>query len=335
MRGSPSSCIDFLDVRRIIPAHAGLTNRFGPGFYQSRDHPRACGAHCNAFDLVRIHKGSSPRMRGSPLRLIWLIPCGGIIPAHAGLTCLDRWFRNVAEDHPRACGAHGQYYGKAGVYGGSSPRMRGSLERDLQPIPSRGIIPAHAGLTKHYLCLLYTRRDHPRACGAHVCLTLPMSTAPGSSPRMRGSHPRELHLQADAGIIPAHAGLTAIGGGFSGLGGDHPRACGAHISVDFLDVPILGSSPRMRGSRDVRAEDCRAFGIIPAHAGLTRDVGRGLCVLWDHPRACGAHPHRRRRRAARQGSSPRMRGSQLLSPTFIASLGIIPAHAGLTPAACG
>ena len=71
----------------------------------------------------------------------------GIIPAHAGLTEDDAGVTCLDWDHPRACGAHFRGILKKIMIMGSSPRMRGSLEKYLVAAGVDGIIPAHAGLT--------------------------------------------------------------------------------------------------------------------------------------------------------------------------------------------
>ena len=96
-------------------------------------------------------------------------------------------------------------------------------------------------------------------------------------------------------------------------------------------------------------------GIIPAHAGLTSAAAAHGLRVEDHPRGCGAHVKPSSGAASRagsprgcgahsmddikahmhQGSSPRVRGSRTVSSMSIASRGIIPAGAGLTPAAPG
>ena len=86
----------------------------------------------------------------------------------------------------------------------------------------------------------------------------------------------------------------------------------------------------MRGSRLAHIDQFPDDGIIPAHAGLT-DV---TYVFWgrngDHPRACGAHARSRAVKPVTSGSSPRMRGSPSRKCSLKQTIGIIPAHAGLT-----
>ena len=111
--------------------------------------------------------GSSPRMRGSLSLVAAACALFGIIPAHAGLTLIHHLVSSFRRDHPRACGAHRSSSMVTSLILGSSPRMRGSLSFSGLSGASRGIIPAHAGLTAYSKPPYSTRGDHPRACGAH------------------------------------------------------------------------------------------------------------------------------------------------------------------------
>ncbi len=211
--------------------------------------------------------------------------------------------------------------------------MRGSLIRAFSDARELGIIPAHAGLTQRQAAGQHDQRDHPRACGAHINVTLRSDAAEGSSPRMRGSPVMVLCMQLLTGIIPAHAGLTPAWRTFSAMIRDHPRACGAHLAFSRLQHMTAGSSPRMRGSLVSIGDACVDVGIIPAHAGLTYTVRHCSIRCRDHPRACGAHGRLASLPPSRRGSSPRMRGSPSMLPALPAAAGIIPAHAGLTETA--
>ncbi len=151
-----------------------------------------------------------------------------IIPAHAGLTSgAAIWWRRPW-DHPRACGAHSGFALGLACPRGSSPRMRGSRKFLHAYLPTGGIIPAHAGLTSFLHLQPRWRRDHPRACGAHIFFAFAAEVAAGSSPRMRGSLHTVGVLVELLRIIPAHAGLT-VGRQIADRDiMDHPRACGAH-----------------------------------------------------------------------------------------------------------
>ena len=86
----------------------------------------------------------------------------------------------------------------------------------------------------------------------------------------------------------------------------------------------------MRGARDGCESVSVALGIIPAYAGSTkrRDGGQGR--QRDHPRVCGEHAAKARRRGLVSGSSPRMRGARDNGRERLRAEGIIPAYAGST-----
>ena len=70
----------------IIPAYAGNTGFNTDEKLHLRDHPRVCGEH--VLDRIdnRRDPGSSPRMRGTLIRILEESYADGIIPAYAGNT---------------------------------------------------------------------------------------------------------------------------------------------------------------------------------------------------------------------------------------------------------
>ena len=193
----------------------------------------------------------------------------GIIPAHAGNTQTGQPCTNV--------------------YLGSSPRMRGT--RYLRAVNRRidGIIPAHAGNTWRRCRAQSWEKDHPRACGEHPMSNPLPHRYVGSSPRMRGTRIRSSSSATTAGIIPAHAGNTSPAATPTTRSRDHPRACGEHTLSAVSALVLAGSSPRMRGTRSAVSRSSWQAGIIPAHAGNTKDEVLADCIVRDHPRACGEH----------------------------------------------
>ena len=193
---------------------------------------------------------------------------------------------------------------------GSSPRMRGTLKRVHRHRHATRIIPAYAGNTNDADSYSTARRDHPRVCGEHDHHLGVVPVVQGSSPRIRGTLIHFRLATHGAGIIPAYAGNTYDGVGYSRPDRDHPRVCGEHRKRRNVMPDATGSSPRMRGTPYTPYPTGRYTGIIPAYAGNT------LCPTWfsrrlrDHPRVCGEHPCIRRRSAGTTGSSPRMRGTR-------------------------
>ena len=259
------------DGRRpgIIPACAGNTRRTEATAPSSRDHPRVCGEHQKngADDLSE--KGSSPRVRGTPFGSNGLSIDRGIIPACAGNTVRGWKFRRSKGDHPRVCGEHCVLIGNTDMASGSSPRVRGTPGRRLSSCRQRGIIPACAGNTIESSLPSNIPWDHPRVCGEHVVERRSRRGFKGSSPRVRGTLPPRYPTMICRGIIPACAGNTHGNGITRPLSRDHPRVCGEHFFGIRLPYWRKGSSPRVRGTRELPVRVGVDAGIIPACAGNT------------------------------------------------------------------
>ena len=71
------------------------------------------------------------------------------------------------------------------------------------------------------------------------------------------------------GLIPTYAGNTYTDSVRYKYSWAHPHVCGEH-PVEFAHVVReLGSSPRMRGTREVQMHDAQTSGLIPTYAGNT------------------------------------------------------------------
>ena len=156
--------------------------------------------------------------------------------------------------------------------------------------------------------------------------------AGGSSPRMRGAPRRELVEPVCLRIIPADAGSTLLFGQSDGWAEDHPRGCGEHLTAGVVGVVFSGSSPRMRGARDLPWAFRWWPGIIPADAGSTPCWAARSRPCTDHPRGCGEHRKYPELTALVSGSSPRMRGAPMGHQKEKPTGGIIPADARSTSA---
>ena len=89
----------------------------------------------------------------------------GLIPAHAGKTCIVNIFKNTHWAHPRSRGENLSSQSTCEGALGSSPLTRGKqaahdgLQDDL------GLIPAHAGKTLISARSPFAARAHPRSRG--------------------------------------------------------------------------------------------------------------------------------------------------------------------------
>ena len=270
MRGKRS--VEHFDGRhcRLIPAHAGKTvfsSIFEP---PSPAHPRACGENSGISLKLSFQEGSSPRMRGKHGRGYPPQKHARLIPAHAGKTLWsDRWQPYLGA-HPRACGENNIEQDWLSFTRGSSPRMRGKRAVSSAPLGTARLIPAHAGKTAVGSLCHQCHPAHPRACGENADLLASYLPDAGSSPRMRGKPLGCLMHGALNGLIPAHAGKTALFPVSESNQAAHPRACGENMFLPEL-LPIhrahpracgenlgmgkstayrAGSSPRMRGKRE-------------------------------------------------------------------------------------
>ena len=167
MRGTRIVSVSRPDKPGIIPEYAGNTVRLMRDRPNGRDHPRVCGEHRLPHRHPGPSRGSSPRMRGTPVSVAQMVFLIGIIPAYAGNTPPRTRTRNSARDHPRVCGEHSHDHSEAVRYEGSSPRMRGTLHRDDDGEFGYGIIPAYAGNTLADSKPPNYGGDHPRVCGEH------------------------------------------------------------------------------------------------------------------------------------------------------------------------
>ena len=280
------------------------------------DHPRACGEHFGQNTAGWARAGSSPRLRGTLLGHGEACEGRGIIPALAGNTAPSCIAARSNWDHPRACGEHRLNVAGAAVAMGSSPRLRGTRDGGRVEEHGCGIIPALAGNTSRRTLSRIARWDHPRACGEHAPGMASANWFQGSSPRLRGTRPEGVRPRRHGGIIPALAGNTSAHYSHVAPPRDHPRACGEHSLVASANEARAGSSPRLRGTPHPAAPQGHGLGIIPALAGNTRRSCRGRPVPWDHPRACGEHGHRVRRRAGPRGIIPALAGNTFNGRTY-------------------
>ena len=119
----PLSC---RPVQGLIPAGAGNIFLAIASVCLYRAHPRGCGEHPSRNRVSGSVPGSSPRVRGTCLRLrVWRL-CVGLIPAGAGNIRYAGSSVASYGAHPRGCGEHDILRGSLKGRRGSSPRVRGT-----------------------------------------------------------------------------------------------------------------------------------------------------------------------------------------------------------------
>ena len=206
--------------------------------------------------------------------------------------------------------------------------MRGHPpNRGNAPLCNRSI-PADAGPPAIESIGRIQTEVYPRGCGA----TSPASAARvqvwGLSPRMRG-HPASTRPPGRSPrSIPADAGPPEATRPTGSVHRVYPRGCGATPGASGKSGSTRGLSPRMRGHRFSEVHVDSAERSIPADAGPPPKTSRFKSLSRVYPRGCGATGRADRRREARRGLSPRMRGHQGFSGVGLSDLGSIPADAG-------
>ena len=93
---------------------------------------------------------------------------------------------------------------------------------------------------------------------------------------------------------------------------------------------MRGSSPLTRGKQARLGVPVDGYGLIPAHAGKTRQLRRSRGRSEAHPRSRGENPGQMGAGIVGAGSSPLTRGKRELPGRGRVVPGLIPAHAGKT-----
>ena len=235
----------------LIPARAGKTRGRRHCGETWSAHPRACGENLLDENWDLIQRGSSPRVRGKLATGAYTAAQWRLIPARAGKTQGLRGLSEHRTAHPRACGENWAPTSIVVSPTGSSPRVRGKpAERDLLAVQRR-LIPARAGKTHRRDLVQDGGGAHPRACGENTTPPPTQPTLHGSSPRVRGKLERNNFESAIGGLIPARAGKTTRGLSSRSGSWAHPRACGENDGHGGPGGVARGSSPRVRGKRDL------------------------------------------------------------------------------------
>ena len=210
--------------------------------------------------------------------------------------------------HPRVCGEQSISSVLLVTIHGSSPRVRGTASARLSTHLYRRFIPACAGNSERWQRLFSTMAVHPRVCGEQ-----------GRWGVWGDASPR---------FIPACAGNSSTSRSETRAPAVHPRVCGEQLSSLDRLTSHLGSSPRVRGTGIGRACDHFDRRFIPACAGNSADTDVNTILLPVHPRVCGEQILTSVDCDAVYGSSPRVRGTDLLGNGCEPYTRFIPACAG-------
>ena len=156
---------------RLIPAHAGKTNRdsiLGP---KVAAHPRSRGENHGLSPGKSARLGSSPLTRGKRVASSGFGGEVGLIPAHAGKTAGVRRADQGDGAHPRSRGENAILLGVPFTTAGSSPLTRGKQTERGDEVYTLRLIPAHAGKTSPAWQRPSYHPAHPRSRGENPIST--------------------------------------------------------------------------------------------------------------------------------------------------------------------
>ena len=145
---------------------------------------------------------------------------------------------------------------------------------------------------------------------------------------MRGTPRLDFRRMHPTRFIPAYAGNACRNCTRRSATPVHPRVCGERFTSRERARLTGGSSPRMRGTPDIRERPIGCSRFIPAYAGNASTAAGNAASRPVHPRVCGERGSIHRHVHISSGSSPRMRGTP---PLFLCRQFIprfIPAYAG-------
>ena len=209
-RGKPSWSTPSGDLFRLIPAHAGKTQRRSGVPALLKAHPRSRGENAASSSPRGRPRGSSPLTRGKRQRFRAWPARTGLIPAHAGKTRPANEPAHPYPAHPRSRGENKRQDHCLSYSSGSSPLTRGKLGHGRGADGHQRLIPAHAGKTASYAGSCCPSGAHPRSRGENVSISMRTRPDGGSSPLTRGKQGRVHACPQARRLIPAHAGKTRV-----------------------------------------------------------------------------------------------------------------------------
>ena len=195
----------------LIPAHAGKTAVRVRHLQVRRAHPRSRGENLKQVARDVNKAGSSPLTRGKPFVVGKRGDHEGLIPAHAGKTCVRHALLVSHRAHPRSRGENCITHYVIAKCVGSSPLTRGKRGGRSPQRRQAGLIPAHAGKTGKRNERIDDYRAHPRSRGENDYAGRRDDGDRGSSPLTRGKLATGMAGDTIPGLIPAHAGKTFAG----------------------------------------------------------------------------------------------------------------------------
>ncbi len=290
--------------------------------------PRVCGERPKSVGMPKTRNGSAPRVRGTRACTGWCHADGRFSPACAGNARPRIERLSPVSVQPRVCGE--RVFGEAhpAIEGGSAPRVRGTLGREVPEEHRCRFSPACAGNASRAAKAVDLEAVQPRVCGERLAIVALDRKCHGSAPRVRGTHRTRWRSTNARRFSPACAGNASHQLSKRGLASVQPRVCGERSRVGMRSIGVGGSAPRVRGTPRKTCKLYVSHRFSPACAGNACFAARNSRASSVQPRVCGERCKIGPRDSEQRGSAPRVRGTPLVRRGFVRVGRFSPACAG-------
>ncbi len=272
-------------------------------------HPQACGERSIFWTYQPPFHGSSPRVWGTGLRAQGWLRSRRFIPTRVGNGPCQLENSAMQSVHPHACGERSLPVGRRHVNYGSSPRVWGTVRKRLDAVCRVRFIPTRVGNGRKRTAVGGRKAVHPHACGERPRQVIGQGSSAGSSPRVWGTGKREAEEEKERRFIPTRVGNGRWVERRCRQSSVHPHACGERDDLRNRRERPAGSSPRVWGTELARRQHDTCQRFIPTRVGNGCDLPLPKMMQAVHPHACGERARAIRSVPERNGSSPRVWGT--------------------------
>ena len=147
MWGTLQIFFDGRELKRFIPTRVGNTEGECKVEHFKAVHPHACGEHPLWTGEATATDGSSPRVWGTLVVILWMLWAARFIPTRVGNTVIPYATTHYITVHPHACGEHCAAFYAQTLTIGSSPRVWGTLYQHNSRNKKQRFIPTRVGNT--------------------------------------------------------------------------------------------------------------------------------------------------------------------------------------------
>ena len=192
----------------LTPAGAGRTMLFFSSWSVFWAYPRRCGENADSTGTRVQSMGLPPQVRGELSWTELARATGGLTPAGAGRTLVEKLHCHHGPAYPRRCGENAKHLYIEYMQAGLPPQVRGEHRPPTTPAGSSGLTPAGAGRTGNVWYPVTGDRAYPRRCGENNDSPAFRAILAGLPPQVRGEPIVKKPQPGMRRLTPAGAGRT-------------------------------------------------------------------------------------------------------------------------------